>query len=69
MANESRIEALLETIIEGGTYSDTGYEPSRNEAILISIITGDPYEEEPQSRIEALLLLLKAKIEGTLPEE
>lgn len=69
MANESRIEALLETIIEGGTYSDTGYEPSRNEAILISIITGEPYEEEPQSRIEALLLLLKAKIEGTLPEE
>lgn len=69
MANESRIEVLLQTIIEGGTYSDTGYEPSRNEAILISIITGDPYEEEPQSRIEALLLLLKAKIEGTLPEE
>lgn len=69
MANESRIEVLLETIIEGGTYSDTGYETSRNEAILISIITGEPYEEEPQSRIEALLLLLKAKIEGTLPEE
>lgn len=69
MANESRIEELLQLIIDGGEYSDTGYEPSRNEAILISIITGDPYEEEPQSRIEALLLLLKAKIEGTLPEE
>lgn len=31
MANESRIEELLQTIIDGSTYSDTGYEPSRNE--------------------------------------
>ncbi len=69
MANESRIEELLQTIIDGGTYSDTGYEPSRNEEILISIITGEPYEKEPESRIEALLILLKAKIEGNLPEE
>ena len=36
---------------------------SRNEDILTAIINGDEYNEPPQSRIEALLLELKAAIE------
>lgn len=38
--------------------------PSRNEQILRSIIDGTEYNGRPQSRVEALLLELKAAIEG-----
>ena len=41
---------------------------SRNEAILAATIAGDEYDGQPQSRIEYLLLQLKAAIEsGYLP--
>lgn len=39
----------------------SGYEKSRNEQILISIINGTQYDKEPESRIEELLLDLKAE--------
>ena len=41
---------------------------SRNEAILESIINETEYTEEPQSRIEELLLELKVKIEELIRE-
>lgn len=40
----------------------------RNAEILESIIDASGYEEEPQSRIEELLLELKDVINGKLPE-
>ena len=53
-APQSRIEALLLAILNGeGT--DLTAEGSRNAAILISKIKGESYDEETQSRIEALL--------------
>lgn len=36
---------------------------SRNEEILVATINGDDYDKEPQSRIEFLLLELKAVID------
>ena len=36
---------------------------SRNEAILESMITGEPYTDPPQSRNEDLLLQIKEVIE------
>ena len=49
-----------------------GYETSRNENILQSIIDDAEYKDVPQSRIETLLLELKEVIEasgGTLTAE
>lgn len=40
---------------------------SRNENILEAIIEGKEYDEEPQSRIEALLIELNELLTGKLP--
>ena len=53
--NLSRTEEMLNAMIDGGSYS-TGYIQSRVEKILQAIIDGTPYTDEPQSRIEALLI-------------
>lgn len=58
--NESRIGELLLAIINETGYT-SGYEKSRNEQILLSIINGTQYDKEPESRIEELLLDLKAE--------
>lgn len=58
--NESRIGELLIAIINDTSYT-SGYEKSRNEQILLSIINGTEYDKEPESRIEELLLELKAE--------
>ena len=58
--NESRIGEILLTIMNETGYT-SGYEKSRNEQILISIINGTQYDKEPESRIEELLLDLKAE--------
>ena len=58
--NESRIGELLLAIINETVYT-SGYEKSRNEQILLSIINGTQYDKEPESRIEELLLDLKAE--------
>ena len=63
MTEDSRNAELLRNIIEDEP-SDLGDPQSRNEAILMSIIDETAYDEEPESRIEELLLELKEKIEN-----
>lgn len=53
--NLSRTEEMLNAMIDGSSYS-TGYIQSRVEKILQAIIDGTPYTDEPQSRIEELLI-------------
>ena len=60
---ESRNEQMIKAIINDTPYSSE-YTQGRNEQILQSIIDNTPYTKEPESRMEVLLLELKAKIEG-----
>lgn len=60
--SDSRNEQMLRAIIDDASYN-TEYMQSRNEKILQSIIDELPYTDDPQSRIEELLLELKEKIE------
>ena len=60
---ESRNEEMIRAIIDDTSYH-TDYTQGRNEQILQSIIDNTPYTKEPESRMEALLIELKAKIEG-----
>ena len=60
---ESRNEQMIKAIINDTPYS-SDYTQGRNEQILQSIIDNTPYTKEPESRMEVLLLELKAKIEG-----
>lgn len=53
---------VLNAIINDGSYD--GEITSRNSEILKSILDGTEYTAEPQSEIEALLIDLKAKIDG-----
>lgn len=62
-SESSRTEAMLRAIIDGTDYS-TDYTQGENEKILQSIIDGTEYTAEPQSRIAALLLELKKKLEA-----
>ena len=66
---QSRDEQLLRGIIDNESV-DLGDPQSRNEKILMAILGEDVTPEPPQSRIEQLLLELKAKIEamGTTEE-
>ena len=64
---QSRNEDLLNAIINDTEYNDE-YIPGENEEILQSIIDGTEYTKTPQSRIAALLLELKEKIEGSIYE-
>ena len=61
---QSRNEDLLRAIIDDTEY-ESEYTQGENEEILQSIIDGTEYTKQPQSRIAALLLELKAKIEAT----
>lgn len=60
---ESRNEEMIRAIIDETSYH-TDYTQGRNEQILQSIIDNTPYDKEPESRMEELLIELKAKIEG-----
>lgn len=66
MADYSKIGSenaeLLQAIIDGETYD--GEATSRNAAILKSIIDKEEYTDAPQSKIEELLIQLKAVIES-----
>ena len=67
---ESRNEEMIRAIIDDTPYH-TDYTQGRNEQILQSIVDNTPYDKEPESRMEELLIELKAKIEGggEVPEE
>ena len=60
---QSRNEDLLRAIIDDTEY-ESEYTQGENEEILQSIVDGTEYTKQPQSRIAALLLELKAKIEA-----
>ena len=62
MPNSENAELLQDVIDQTPSYTkQTG---SRNAAILKSIINNTPYDEEPQSEIEELLLQLKNEVLG-----
>ena len=59
---DSRNEEMIKAIINETEYS-SDYTQGQNEEILQSIINGTEYTKTPNSRMAALLLELKAKIE------
>ena len=65
--NESQNERILQAMIDGSDFTEETV--SRNGAILASIIHDTAYTAEPQSRIEELLLQLKAQIETSAVTE
>lgn len=62
----SLTETLLTCWLNGDTYTDEIYDPSRNTSALLAIINGTTYDATPICEIEALLAAIA---NGTDPDE